>query len=317
MINNNPKISVIVPVYNAERYLHRCIDSILAQTFTDFEVLLIDDGSKDKSGEICDEYAKKDIRVKVFHKKNGGVSSARNVALGRITGEWLTFVDSDDCLYPNALQRWVEVAEKNNLDLIQCHFNREYKEGQVEGEATEVLTAAQYADSENYLTCVWGTLFKSSIVKEHSLRFDEKVRLGEDQIFLLSHMQHCKRIQRIGDVLYFYRDNEQSAVNNPQPEYEMTSVRAFKELKRTNPIAKKRCDAMSMYYFIPLVISSNTPTSVIKDLYKDVNLEYLSPRAQTVNKLAFYLMKVSIPLAVVTLRTIYNVRNYAKQKSKI
>lgn len=72
MINNNPKISVIVPVYNAERYLHRCIDSILAQTFTDFEVLLIDDGSKDKSGEICDEYAKKDIRVKVFHKENGG-----------------------------------------------------------------------------------------------------------------------------------------------------------------------------------------------------------------------------------------------------
>ena len=72
MINNNPKISVIVPVYNAERYLHLCIDSILAQTFTDFEVLLIDDGSKDKSGEICDEYAKKDIRVKVFHKENGG-----------------------------------------------------------------------------------------------------------------------------------------------------------------------------------------------------------------------------------------------------
>ena len=90
----------------------------------------------------------------------------------------------------------------------------------------------------------------------------------------------------------------------------MTSVRAFKELKRTNPIAKKRCDAMFMYYFIPLVISSNTPASVIKDLYKDVNLEYLSPRAQTVNKLAFYLMKVSIPLAVVTLRTIYSFKKF-------
>ena len=110
--------------------------------------------------------------------------------------------------------------------------------------------------------CV-GHLFKSSIVKDHSLRFDEKVRLGEDQIFLLSHMQHCKRIQRIGDVLYFYCDNEQSAVNNPKPEYEMTPVRAFKELKLTNPITKKRCDAMFMYYFIPLVISSNTPASVI------------------------------------------------------
>lgn len=172
----------------------------------------------------------------------------------------------------------------------------------------EVLSAAQYADTENYLTCVGGTLFKSSIVKEHALRFVEKVRLGEDQIFLLSHMQYCSRIQRIGDVLYFYRDNEQSAVNNPKPEYEMASVRAFKELKRTNPIAKKRCDAMFMYYFIPLVISSNTPSSVIRDLYKDVKLEYLSPRAQTVNKLAFYLMKANIPLAVVTLRIIYNIK---------
>lgn len=159
-----------------------------------------------------------------------------------------------------------------------------------------------------------GTLCKLSIVKEHALRFDEKVRLGEDQIFLLSHMQHCKRIQRIGDVLYFYRDNEQSAVNNPKPEYEMISVRAFKELKRTNPIAKKRCDVMFMYYFIPLVISSNTPASVIKDLYKDVNPEYLSPRAQTFNKLAFYLMKVNIPLAVATLRTIDNVKKLCQTK---
>ena len=308
-----PKVSIIVPVYKAEKYLHRCIDSILAQTFTDWECILVDDGSPDRSGAICDEYAQRDTRIQVIHKENGGVSSARNVALGRITGKWLTFVDSDDCLYPNALQRWVEVAEQNNLDLIQCHFNREYKEGQVASDEIEVLSAAQYADSEKYLTCVWGTLFKTSIMKEHTLRFDEKVRLGEDQIFLLSHMQYCKRIQRIGDVLYFYRNNEQSAVNNPKPEYEMASVRAFKELKRNNPIASKRCDAMFMYYFIPLVLLSKTPASVIRDLYKDVDLEYLSSRAQTVNKMAFYLMKVNIPLAVVTLRTIYNVKKLCRK----
>lgn len=308
------KVSIIVPVYKAEQYLHRCLDSILSQYFTDWECILVDDGSPDRSGAICDEYAQKDSRIQVIHKNNGGVSSARNIALQKITGKWLTFVDSDDCLYPNALQRWVEVAEKNNLDLIQCHFNREYKEGQVEEEITEVLTAAQYAHSENYLTCVWGSLFKSSIVKEHSLRFDEKVRLGEDQIFLLNHMQYCKRIQRIGDVLYFYRDNEQSAVNNPKPEYEMTSVKAFKELKKTNPIGKRRCDAMLMNYFITLVLSSKTSASIIRDLYKDVNLEYLSPRARKVNKLAFYLMKVNITLAVVTLRSIYYIKNLCQTK---
>ena len=96
-----PQISVIVPVYNTEKYLHRCIDSILAQTFTDFELLLIDDGSTDNSGTICDEYATKDSRVRVFHKKNGGVSSARNLGVDNAKGEWVTFVDSDDCVPQN------------------------------------------------------------------------------------------------------------------------------------------------------------------------------------------------------------------------
>lgn len=99
-----PKVSVIVPVYKAENYLRRCVDSILAQTFTDWECILVDDGSPDGSGEICDEYAQKDARIRVIHKENGGVSSARNMALGKISAKWLTFVDSDDCLYPNAFR---------------------------------------------------------------------------------------------------------------------------------------------------------------------------------------------------------------------
>ena len=95
-MNNNPKISIIVPVYNVEQYLPRCIDSILNQSFADFELLLIDDGSKDKSGTICDEYAAKDSRIRLFHKENGGVSSARNVGLDNARGEWLAFIDGDD-----------------------------------------------------------------------------------------------------------------------------------------------------------------------------------------------------------------------------
>lgn len=100
---NNPKVSVIVPVYNVEKLLQRCIDSILAQTFTDFELLLIDDGSKDKSGEICDEYAAKDSRIRVFHKQNGGVSTARNLGIDKAQGEWIYFVDSDDSNFRNTI----------------------------------------------------------------------------------------------------------------------------------------------------------------------------------------------------------------------
>lgn len=126
-------------------------------------------------------------------------------------------------------------------------------------------------------------------------------------------MQYCSRIQRIGDVLYFYRDNEQSAVNNPKPEYEMVSVRAFKELKWNNPIANKRCDAMIMSWFISLTLSSQTPVKVIDCLFKDVILEYFSPRAHTVDKMAYFLMKVNIPFTVVALRTIYNIKKLCQK----
>lgn len=308
-----PKVSIIVPVYKAEKYIRECVDNILGQTFTDWECILVDDGSPDGSGAICDEYAQKDARIRVIHKENGGVSSARNMALGIITGKWLTFVDSDDCLYHNALQRWIGVAENNNLDLIQCHFNREFKVGQVVNDETEVLSAIEYADSENYLTCVWGTLFKISIIQEHLLRFDENVRLGEDQIFLLNYMQYCSRIQRIGDVLYFYRDNDQSAVNNPKPEYEIASVRAFKDLKQNNSIALKRCDVMILSWFVSLVVSSQTSASVLSELYKNVNLKYISPRAQLVDKMSFNLMKVDISFTVFILRTIYKIKNLCRK----
>lgn len=303
-----PKVSVIVPIYNTEEYLRECIDSILNQTFTDWECFLVDDGSQDSSGAICDEYATKDSRIHVIHKENGGVSSARNTALGRIKGEWLTFVDSDDCLYSQALEKWVSQADNNNLDLIQCHFNREYKDGQKVADETDVLTASQYAVSETYLTCVWGTLFKVSIIKEHSLRFDEMVRLGEDQIFLLNHMQHCSRIQRINDVLYFYRNNATSAVNNPKPEYEIASIKAFKELKQKNPIASKRCDAMMLSWFVSLTLLSKTPIYVIKGLFYDVEFEYLSPKSRSVSKIAFYLKKLDISLTIVLMRAIYNIK---------
>lgn len=115
----NPKISVIVPVYNVEKYLHRCIDSILAQTFTDFELLLIDDGSTDGSGAICDEYATKDNRVRVFHKENGGVSSARNLGLDNMRGGYLTFVDSDDWVDSTYLG---ELIEYSDADLVVSDF---------------------------------------------------------------------------------------------------------------------------------------------------------------------------------------------------
>ena len=112
------KISVIVPVYNTEKYLPRCIDSILAQTFTDFELLLIDDGSTDNSGRICGEYALKDKRIKVVHKENGGVSRARNLGIDNAQGEYLSFIDSDDYIRPTMYSELIAIADKYNVDLV-------------------------------------------------------------------------------------------------------------------------------------------------------------------------------------------------------
>src|SRR5690606_27364966 len=111
-----PKVSVIIPVYNAEKYLRECLDSVLAQTFTDFEVLLINDGSTDASGKICDEYAEKDSRIKVFHKENGGVSSARNLGLDNAKGEWISFVDSDDTIEQETLATLANEVKDLDID---------------------------------------------------------------------------------------------------------------------------------------------------------------------------------------------------------
>ena len=113
-----PIVSIIVPVYNVEKYINRCIDSILAQTFTDWECILVVDGSPDKSGEICDEYSARDSRIRVIHKPNGGVSSARNVGINLATGEWITFVDSDDFIDADSLFSMVELTKHYDADLF-------------------------------------------------------------------------------------------------------------------------------------------------------------------------------------------------------
>ena len=115
-----PKISIIVPVYNVEEYIHRCIDSILAQTFTDFELILVNDGSHDQCGKICDEYAENDSRIKVIHKKNGGLSDARNAGLEIAQGEYIGFVDSDDYIEHDMYEKLIEACKEYNSKLAMC-----------------------------------------------------------------------------------------------------------------------------------------------------------------------------------------------------
>ncbi len=124
-----PKVSVIVPVYKVEAYLSRCVDSILGQSFSDFELWLVDDGSPDRCGDICDDYAQKDPRIRVIHKPNGGLSDARNAALGQITGTYISFIDSDDWVGPKFLAHMVEALERNHAELAICNMVAVYDDG--------------------------------------------------------------------------------------------------------------------------------------------------------------------------------------------
>lgn len=209
----NVEISVIVPVYNAEKYLHCCIDSILAQTFTNFELLLINDGSKDRSGVICDEYAKKDNRIRVFHKENGGVSSARNLGIEKALGTWISFVDSDDWIEPNMLEEVLQNAINNNAELVfvdlMYHFASETKvyktyrwKGKPQLSLIDYLKKTRNAPG-------WA-LIKLSIIKNNSYKFPENLTIYED--FHLMVRLVYKSID-VDKPLYNYRMQDYSIVH--------------------------------------------------------------------------------------------------------
>ena len=210
------KISVIVPVYNAEKYLYRCIDSILAQTFTDFELLLVNDGSKDNSGKICDEYAAKDSRVRVFHKENGGVSSARNVGLDNVKGEWVTFCDSDDSVE----KCWLEFFIRNTkgVELVLQGFNNDIYLKDVsifsyEGSVDELLKLLHRKSIVGYC---YLKLFRTNIIQNNNIRFVEEVKFREDEDFVLKYLCsiHNVRCVKEGGYNYYIPDLSKKYIGN-------------------------------------------------------------------------------------------------------
>lgn len=207
--NQVPLVSIIVPVYNAEKYLNRCIDSILSQTMTDFELLLIDDGSKDNSRRICDEYAEKDARVRVFHKPNGGVSSARNLGLDNAKGKWITFVDADDRCSCNYLEHLLSKVD-DDTDLIIsyaviCDSTGEKAEVYPEYRVNATNFERLFVDSDmHWHTSPWAKLYRASIIYENSLRFNEMMHIGEDADFLFSFMLITDKIYVSSDTDYYY-----------------------------------------------------------------------------------------------------------------
>ena len=188
------RITIIVPCYNAQNYLHRCIDSILTQNYIDIELLLVDDGSTDNSGTICDEFAKYDKRVRVFHKKNGGVSLARNLGLDNSLGEYIMFVDSDDYMLPGMLEVMLSTLESKTTDLVVCGTT------ETGGGYWRPIADVDYSINqlkENFVSLLhtellsppWNKIYKKEIIGSN--RFCEDISFGEDLLFNIQYWEKC------------------------------------------------------------------------------------------------------------------------------
>lgn len=212
MSTQSPKISIIVPVYKAEEYLPRCIESILSQDFTDFELLLIDDGSPDSSGKICDNYAAKDSRIRVFHQKNGGVSSARNLGLDNACGEWISFIDADDYLS----QGFFDIQGNEDADVIQKSYIIVQEEsGKQE---TRNVIAGSFNNKEDFYrffvrkrtNALWDKIIRRKLIGDS--RFNVNVHIGEDFLFFLSLLKNIKRYSFNEEGNYYYLIRSGSAM---------------------------------------------------------------------------------------------------------
>lgn len=217
-----PKVSIIVPVYNAEKGLARCVDSILNQEFRDFELILMDDGSRDRSGEICDGYARADARVVVVHKENTGVSDTRNQAIARARGTFLQFVDSDDWLTADATKLMVRAAEETGCDLVIADFYRvvgEMVSRKGDIDADQVIGREAFVGfmmenpADYYYGVLWNKLYRREIVEAHGIRMDAKISWCEDFLFNLEYVRYATKFYALRTPVYYYVKTKGSLVN--------------------------------------------------------------------------------------------------------
>lgn len=231
-------ISVIIPAYNIETYLPRCLESILTQTYRDLEIVLVDDGSTDLTGAICDEYARRDSRIVVIHKENGGVSSARNLGLDRATGEYIAFVDGDDILHRDYFLVLLENAVKHNSDISVCRLEMISTDGERRvncsletGKIEKVKILEGFFFDENIKEIMYGPynkLFRTDVVG--TTRF-KNYRLGEDLLFVFMILDRCTRIYFDEYVGYSYIRREGSATKSDFSKARLDYIYAASEIE--------------------------------------------------------------------------------------
>lgn len=230
------KVSVIVPVYNVEIYLKKCINSILNQTFRNLEIILVDDGSTDDSGIICDEYALIDERLKVIHKENGGLSSARNIGIDNATGDYLAFIDSDDWIEPNMLEVLLERIKQDNSDISICEYLEVYNEEEKITNTTMIENKifTNYKALKNIydnklnitMTVTWNKLYKKELFK--NITFPNG-KIHEDEFTTYKLLYAAEKVSYINKKMYYYRQRENSIMKSKFSKKRLDTLDAIEE----------------------------------------------------------------------------------------
>lgn len=286
MNNDSPKISIIIPVYNTEKYLSLCIDSILSQSYLDFELLLINDGSIDNSGSICDEYAEKDSRIRVFHQENKGVSRARNLGLNNAKGEWIFFCDSDDHLIAADSLESIIALEDSDIDTFLFSYN--YMENgrvinnaqkEIQPEYELCLARDEFLESKCFAKELWRYFLKRDIIETNKIRFNEDISYSEDWLYLLDYIKYSRYICTSSIKVYNHIKHGTSLMSG------MYTYRVLKQLlvalkilftykrgnKKWTHFIKKQ--ANEMFHFFLYIFSKTELNNTQK---QDLILEYRS-----------------------------------------
>lgn len=312
MENSNPKISVIVPVYKAEAYLHRCVDSLLAQTFQDYEILLVDDGSPDRSGEICDEYAKKDPRVRVFHKENGGVSSARNLGIRKSRSNWCCFIDADDyieILYLHAKEKDILYVNKGYyIEKHDVEIDLVYAGIPVKSNILPFSDDFMNGEYFHILNSPWMKIFLTKILREDDIYYDENISLGEDHLFVLDYLlsEYIRKVSIIDGCGYRYVKNKSSETLSSRfipyeklLQYALKSYEKRKKLMNKLKLSDKKFDLFISYefkFYILRSILSLMSRECLLDIktkkveYKRIRIFFSSFDVKILNNGMFYML---------------------------
>lgn len=309
-----PVLSIIIPVYNVEKYLEACLNSILLQNNIDIEILLIDDGSNDKSGKICDNYAFCYKEIKVLHQANKGVSTARNIGIKEATGEYILFIDADDMISTNSIYSLIKIAHEKNIDILSFGYQEirnEMVPPQTEKSGNIEVAYQSFTGIHPFSFMVWAYLIKRSLIFRYDIHFSESIKCAEDQEFIIKCMLHSKIYASTSEIFYFYRkrnDSLMALLTYDGAKNNLDVVKNLINYSKTNYIKEKllidfinqRCVSLTKSFFHFFV----TNPMMYKRSYSFANKEFrliypLLTIKNSKDRIMFFFVKIDIRIYIV------------------